>query len=336
LVAKQYDSDGKRSLPLEQATLNEGLKQIAELFQSFDNIIVSDESIWRSFQLSHKKLFPRLMDESNRHGYVIKIIVYLRRQDQFLLSRWNQSVKHAISNPLSWEDYRKRVFAKENFILDYAGTLDKLANIAGKENIIVRKYHRESWINSSIIDDFMSCIGLTVSEEYHPLEQSPNLRLEGNTTEIKRIINNDSLLSQDDRIYLGSFLRRLSPESGQRYPNSMMSPNEIREFLKQYEDCNARVSREYIGDGKPLFSDKIKELPKWQADNPYMTEDVISFFSAVTASLHQKNEEQRMEINALKHELSVMRTQINNLRSFREKIKHPFRTLFNKLFHRKK
>jgi hypothetical protein len=67
-----------------------------------------------------------------------------------------------------------------------------------------------------------------------------------------------------------------------------------------------------------------------------MTEDVISFFSAVTVSLHRENEEQRMEINALKHELSVMRTQVNNLRSFREKIKHPFRTLFNKLFHRKK
>jgi hypothetical protein len=115
-----------------------------------------------------------------------------------------------------------------------------------------------------------------------------------------------------------------------------MSPEEIEEFLGRYEDGNNRVSAEYIGDGKPLFTDEIKNLPKWQTDNPYMTGDVISFFSAVTVSLHQKNEEQRTEINNLRQELSVMRTQIDNLRSFREKIKHPFRTLFNKLFHRQK
>jgi hypothetical protein len=336
MAAKLYDSSGKRELSSEQLTLKEGLSQIAEIFQKFDNVIVSDESIWQSFQSSHKNLLPYLMEESRRQGYAVKIIVYLRRQDQFLLSLWNQKVKYVVSSPLPWEEYCKKLYKKESYIMDYADTLDKLSDIVGKENLIVRRYDQNYWINNSLIDDFMNCTGLTVTGEYQPLEQNENLRLEGNAIEIKRIINSCSLLSKEDHIYLGKFLREQAPEFRKRYHCCMMSPEEIQEFLKLYEYGNNRVSTEYIGDGKPLFTDKIKNLPKWEADNPYMTEDVISFFSAVTVSLHRENEEQRMEINALKHELSVIRTQVNNLRSFREKIKHPFRTLFNKLFHRKK
>jgi hypothetical protein len=141
------------------------------------------------------------------------------------------------------------------------------------------------------------------------------------------------MLSPEDHTYLGNILRGQAADFRKRYPCCMMAPEEIQDFLKQYEDGNARVSTEYISDGKPLFTDKIKELPKWQADNPYMTEDVISFFSAVTTSLHHENEEQRREINNLRHELSVIRTQVDNLRSFREKIKHPFRTLFKRTGH---
>jgi hypothetical protein len=329
MAAKMYDSAGKRKLSSEQSELNEGLGQVAEIFQKFDNVIISDESIWQAFCSSHKNLMPCLMEESRRQGYRIKIIVYLRRQDQFLLSRWNQTVKYVSSNPLPWEEYSKKVLKKESYILDYADTLDRLADYVGKENIIVRRYDRNDWINSSLIEDFMNCIGLTVTEDYHPLEQNENLRLYGNAVEIKRVINSCSPLSKEDRIYLGNFLQEQAPDFRKRYPCCMMSPEEIEKFLSRYEDGNNRVSAEYIGDGRPLFTDKHKELPKWQADNPYMTEDVINFFSAVTVSLHRENAE-------LRHELSVMRTQVNNLRSFREKIKHPFRTLFNKLFHRKK
>jgi hypothetical protein len=336
MAAKMYDSAGKRKLSSEQSELNEGLGQVAEIFQKFDNVVISDESIWQAFCSSHKNLMPCLMEESRRQGYRIKIIVYLRRQDQFLLSRWNQTVKYVSSNPLPWEEYSKKVLKKESYILDYSDTLDRLADYVGKENIIVRRYDRNDWINSSLIEDFMNCIGLTVTDEYLPLAQNENLRLEGNAIEIKRVINSCSPLSKEDRIYLGNFLQEQAPDFRKRYPCCMMSPEEIEKFLSRYEDGNNRVSAEYIGDGRPLFTGKNKELPKWQTDNPYMTGDVISFFSAVTVSLHQKNEEQRTEINNLRQELSVMRTQIDNLRSFREKIKHPFRTLFNKLFHRKK
>jgi hypothetical protein len=271
------------------------------------------------------------MEEAGRQGYRIKVIVYLRRQDQFLLSRWNQSVKHAIANPQTWEEYRVRVLEKENFLLDYAGTLDKISKAVGKENVIVRRFAKENWVNGSILDDFMSCIGLAVTEEFTPLEQNVNLALEGNTAEIKRILNSSDAFSKEDRIYLGNYLREESPESGRRYPCSMMSQEEIREFLQTYEEGNARVASEYIGDSAPLFSDEIRDLPKWQPDNPYMTADLICFFSSVALELRRENETLRQEIREL-------RTQIKDdkadLRTFKRKLHHPLRTLWNLLFHR--
>jgi hypothetical protein len=263
------------------------------------------------------------MMEAQRQGYGIKVIVYLRRQDEFLLSRWSQSVKHAIAISQPWEAYKKRILKKEPFLFDYAGTLDKLAGYVGKENIIVRRFDRKAWTNGSILEDFMKCVGLEFTGDFKVLEQDENLSLKGNATEIKRIINGESLFTKEDCLYLGNFLRELSPESGKRYPSCMMSQEEIKAFMKKYEAGNARVAEEYIGDEKPLFRDKIKDLPKWQADNPYMIEDVICFFSAVALDLHRENDQLRGEIKEL-------RIQVNNLRSFREKVKHPVRTLLKR------
>jgi DNA-binding transcriptional MerR regulator len=235
--------------------------------------------------------------------------------------------------------------------LDYAGSLDKIADVIGRENIIVRKFAKESWVNQSIIDDFMSCIGLEVTDEFKPLEQDSNLSLEGNTAEIKRIINSSDAFSQEDRLYLGSFLRSESPESGRRYPCCMMSQEEIREFLQKYEEGNARVASEYIGDHAPLFSDEIRDLPKWQPDNPYMTADVVCFFSSVALELRRENEKLRQENidlrrellrenEDLRREIQELRTQVKDdkadLRAFKYKLHHPLRALWNLLFHRNK
>jgi hypothetical protein len=212
-------------------------------------------------------------------------------------------------------------------MVDYASRLDSLAEFFGKENLIVRRFSRDSWVNGRIEDDFLHCIGIEDASAFEALETPANTSLQGNTIEIKRIINKDASFTPEDSTYLGNFLRDLAPESGQLYPCSMLSREEVQELLRKFEPGNTHVSDTYIGDGTPLFSDRLPELPKWQADNPYMMEDVIRFFSAVTVDLHRENE-------SLSREVRELRSQVNTLRSFREKVKHPVRTLWNRLFHR--
>lgn len=41
----------------------------------------------------------------------------------------------------------------------------------------------------------------------------------------------------------------------------------IAAVSEKYETENERIAREYIGDGQPLFSNEVKDLPKWNPQN---------------------------------------------------------------------
>lgn len=347
LIGKQYNEDGSRNQALEKEYLKEGMAKICDYFETYDHVILSEETLWRAFR-THSYLFPYLKKHAKNHGYQIRIIVYLRRQDEYQLSLWKQNVKHPkTAQTLPFELRLKQVLTEEPLTLQYASTLDEIADIFGKDSLIVRRFERCYWKNGSIIDDFLDCIGLEHTEEYKELPRDINPSLSENMAQIKRFINKDQTFSTEENAYLVQFLRALSPESSALYPCSMLSVDETRALLDQFAEENARVANDYIGDGKPLFSNEIKELPKWDADNPYMTEDLVRFFSAVCVNLHRENEllnvqlaETQKELAQLKKELTTLDTTVRNeqslLRSFRYKLKHPFRALWNRMFHRNK
>lgn len=334
LVHVVYSEDGTRDKALEEEIKQEGLEQVAECFKQVDNVVLSDEGIWRRLPgHAYAKVLPDLKEEADRRGYQVKIIVYLRRQDEYLISNWNQMVKHRMRSTLTADERIWHVVNKEPGVVKYATQLDSMAKIFGKENLIVRRFDSGDWVNGDIIEDFMNCIGLSVTEEYQPLEKNANTGLQGNTTEMKRIINKDTTFTGEEVSYLGSILRSLSYEAGKRYPSSALSQEEIRKLLEIFKEENDRAAEEYMQDGKPMFSDEIKDLPKWQADNPYMQEDMIRFFSAVAIDLRRENRELRDEIKELR---AAMKEERKNLSTFKYKLHHPLRTIWNRLFHRRK
>ncbi len=332
MVDNLYFEDGTRDFNLEMEFLREGLDQVVECFKKYDNVILSEESLWRASSYSRKDLFPYLKEEAAGHGYEIKIIVYLRRQDQFAVSNWNQNVKMgktAYTKPLA--EYIKNQTEHNKLILNYAAKLDKIAAVFGKNNLIVRRFDSAYWKNHSVIHDFADCIGLELTEEFQFPAQPVNPGLSGNYAEIKRIINMDSTFSTDENVYLTGFMRILSPESARRYPCSMLSAEETKKLLKKYAAGNARVADEYIGDKNPLFSEEISDLPKWEKDNPYITDDIIRFFAAAVIDLRRENENLKQELTSFRQ---AFKDEQKVLRIFKNKLKHPFRTLWNRIFHR--
>lgn len=347
MIGKQFHADGSRNRALEKETLKDGMATVYSYFELFDNLILSEETLWRAFR-THPYLFPYLKKHADNHGYRIKIIVYLRRQDEYQISLWKQNVKHPkTAMTLPFEERLEQVMTKEPLTLQYAATLDEISAIFGKDNLIVRRFDRAFWKNESITDDFLDCIGLTRTDEYTDLPNEINPSLSENMAQIKRIINKDLSFSKEENAYLGQFLRDLSPESGKQYPCSMLSAEETRAFVEQFTIENERVVTDYIRDDQPLFSDEIKDLEKWQENNPYMPEDLIRFFSSVSIDLYRENEHLKTELSdtqkdleQLRHELSDLKESVTSeqhlFRSFKQKLKHPLRTIWNRMFHRNK
>lgn len=332
-----------------------GLKQIEDLFALFDNIVLTEETLWRYLYV-HPQVAADLSEHANLHGYRIQIIVYLRSQDDFIVSLWKEKVKHRKhALTLTLQERLSQVLEQEDFILQYASRLDDLAATFGPEHLTVRRYEKSQWKNGLIIDDFLSCIGLEHTPDFQDLVALKNPSLSENTVEIKRIINKETSLTEEENRYLYRFLRQISSDSSSSYPCSMLSKEESGAILDRFSDENARVAENYIRDGKPLFNDVRDDLPKWTPDNILLREDIIRFFSLAVIDLHRENEqlknnltndhllqmvdEQKAEIEALKKQLRELRkiTKQNHLQflSLKEKLKHPFHTLFHRLSNRK-
>lgn len=335
LFGKVINENGERSKKKEALYYKEGMQQIRTAFQTYDNVILSDESIWYCLSYFKKSLLTKLKEEAESAQFEIKVIVYLRRQDAFLLSRWNQAVKQntSFAATLSCEDYFAVEQQKEEKLYAYADKLDEIAKVIGKENLIVRRFEPGSWRDGLIIHDFMHEIGLDVSEDFQPLEQEANLRLGKNATEIKRVINLNRDFTAKEVSYLGKFLKDITNNGPQEEPTAMLEKAEMQQFLEKYETQNERVAEEYIGDGKPLFSAEIKDLPKWNANNSAMQEDMIRFFTGVMVDLRRENETQQKEIAKLQKQVDKLTA---DFVLFKDKVRHPFRTVVNRLFHRKR
>lgn len=329
LIARVQNADGSRDTDREQQYFSEGMERVARDFESYDNVILSDESIWFSSSYIHKDFFQRLWDYAQAHGWQLKVIVYLRRQDQYLTSRWNQSVKRKTAIPaalIPFDDYLERAQDREKRTLCYGKKLDQIAAVIGKENLTVRRFDRLSWVDGSILHDFAHQIGLTLTPEFTESEEPVNLGMGKNETELKRILNKNEELTSAELTKLGCVLRDMSKQE-QMSDSAMMSVEETRKLLAVYAGENAHVAQEYIGDGLPLFSDEVKDLPKWTPQNADMLETVVTFF--ITVYICQQREEQQ-----LRQELAELKKTQRDFYRLHHQLRHPLLTIFKKLFRR--
>ena len=95
LIVKLKNKFGKRSKKWEEDVFQEGMAVIHKSFENYDNVIISDERIWRSMDIERKDLWEKLMKEAKKGGFQIRVIAYVRRQDKFLISLWNQQIGRA-------------------------------------------------------------------------------------------------------------------------------------------------------------------------------------------------------------------------------------------------
>ncbi len=280
LEARCFKDNGERNIDMEQQNLNNGFKLVNKYFQTYDNIILSDEGVWsRCFNRKRLEEVSKNLTSAALEGeYAIKIIVYLRRQDEFLLSWYNQMIKHSASpklNSLTWDEYFENY--SKYISLDYLKCLNKLARVFGQENIIVKRFDSEYFYKNSLLADFLNIFGLELTEEFIVEKEQVNVKMSENACEIKRIINELEEIDVEEMRRYEKILLNISVFSERDYPSCRMSREERDEFMKQYEHSNQKLADKYIGDGRPLFNDIKSAKDKWQPDNPYLIKDMMRF-----------------------------------------------------------
>lgn len=315
------------------------MEKIQQLFEEFDHVILSDEAIWRGMDANRKNFWDDLGREAKARNFQIHVIVYLRRQDKFLMSLYRQTMKARGKSMHLEESTLEEYMQKINFGMrfDYDAKLEKVAQVIGKEQITVRRFERGYFEGGTIYSDFLSAIGLALTEEYEVPDGIVNLSLNGNTHEFKRVLNGlEQMEDKDANIFMMNRLREFSEVSAKQYPCELLSKEEAENFLKQYEEGNRRIAREYLQepDGE-LFDSTVRDLPKWQKDNPYVADDLTRLIGVTGIRLYQELRSLRQEVRDLKKEINdLKKNEIGGLKrdykDFKYKLRHPLRTTVNR------
>jgi uncharacterized protein (DUF2132 family) len=207
-------------------------------------VLLSDEEI---FGMSDVGL-QRLARFSRRLADRVRMVVYLRRQDDHLVSRYQQGVK------IGWV-VRLTEWAREDFsgLYDYEARLRKHEEMVKPDEIVVRRFDPATFIGGTLQLDFLDAVGIRgLSTE---IEVAPyrNESLDAESVEFLRLLNLCRVQIEgatvgliDNRTLVGR-LARAAKGPVLSLPDAMLD-----DFMTQWDASNHRVARRYF-DGGPLF-----------------------------------------------------------------------------------
>ncbi len=124
-----------------------------------------------------------LKDELGRFFDKMHIIVYIRRQDDYLLSTYSTSVKSGSTHPLRIPPDRT---IEQRY--DHWDMLQRWARVFGRDKVICRKFERATLKSGDIVDDVMDIAGIDPALGFERPEDV-NEALDAETLEFLRLFN---------------------------------------------------------------------------------------------------------------------------------------------------
>lgn len=320
LLGKVFDENKKLDVRATKERIERGYEITAEWLSEIDNVILSEESIWNALHGKNWDILKNIVRFCETKEARLKVIVYVRRQDEYLSSWWRQQIRIGRAT-YKWDDITEN--PPKRIILDYDSHLKKIEDIVGKDNIIVRRYERGSFKGEgyTIFSDFLDALGLQFTDEFKIQQETVNSSLTNNYAEMKRILNflqeEGSIVNNEVSRFFERTILFCSRRDSNKERYSLFSPEEQTVFMKRYEEGNQRILRDYFPGEEALFRTDLTTLPKWEQDNPHMYEDTVLYFGKLALNQEQK-------IKELEKELKKTRKQIED---FQKEYRSDLRTL---------
>ena len=222
-------------------------REIEQHGSALEAVVLSSELFF-----GQSKSLAAILDEIAHalRDHQVKVVVYLRRQDQMYSSFYNQDVK----GMRQWFESAYAFYETHQiFQCNYQEILGIWSQVFGKENIILRPFEPGQWPGGDIVRDFCAAIGTKpLSSRYMDRNES----LGSTQLYLKQCLNkigfdkqlNDSVLK---------VLARLCPEEPEK-PCLYVHRGLYRKYRQQWILVNKALSDDYL-QGKPLFNEPIPE-----------------------------------------------------------------------------
>ena len=228
---------------------------------SADRVILSAEAFlggvraWdfndeASYHEACQAAVTRLAQALDRHK--VQIVVYLRRQDQWLESILNHNIKYsgllsAGNANVSVED-TCRIYEKR---IDYANVLAPWRATFGKESLSVGVYEKSQLSGGDVVTDFRERIGLTMPNLTNPTldSLSANRGFNRDVLEFKKILNRIARPKYEE-LAIVECLHGISDSLSVRESQAsapILSVAQRCAILDRVAKSNAEVARDHLG-----------------------------------------------------------------------------------------
>jgi hypothetical protein len=250
------------------------VKELESETQGAAKVLISSECLFKTPDHPNFPLFQNQLFTLFDH---VSAVIYVRRQDLWLESRYKHSVKSGQEIPLHK--------LATPFFCDYFQFIENWARILGRENIVVQPYEKEQFLANSIFPDFLQAIGLKDREEFARPLNKVNDSLCNRGTAFKKLFN--PLLKQ---AHLGDRLNQLllayAQISTPKQPaSSLLSEKERARIIARYKPVNAHIARTYRPNGPEFLFLNNLPRPKLALFSTLTSQELIQIWDFI----HQRD-----------------------------------------------
>ncbi len=198
----------------------------------------------------------------------VKVVAYLRRQDDYILSTYQQDVKVGSRHKF---DFAERMSGEQN---RFYNRIAPYISVFGKEQVIIRPYDKSRWKGGELFLDFLQVIGCP--DEGLEMVAAENEGLDFRHVNLLRDANQflaplgSEPNGKDDQMVRTSILRHLKKDkaAGLQTEKLALSNRQIREVQEYFLEENKRLWGEQEGADfvRPKKDEPLGNTDKSAAD----------------------------------------------------------------------
>ncbi len=190
-------------------------------------------------------------------GGDVRAVVYLRRQDERLVSQYQQEVKTGGITTLA--DWAASGYGAH--LHDYHQRLTTWRDVLGPSAIVVRRFERSAFVNGSLYDDFLDAAGIALAADLLAPVETRNESLDAESLEFLRLLNLHRVRNEDaepgyiDNTAVVERLREQEQGAMLTLPDAALD----RE-MERWEQSNRATALEFLDDADGvLFREQRRE-----------------------------------------------------------------------------
>lgn len=221
------------------------LREIEEA--GLSRVLFSDEGLYGLPDESLSDLAGLLA----RIGSQVRLVVYLRRQDDHLVSHYQQVVKVRETRRLT-ERIQQTDYARTH---DYHARLRSWSRLVAPQSFVVRRFEPEMFVEGSLYQDFFEAAAIPVRADGLTQVGPRNESLDAEAVEFLRLVN---LLRREHHPAAEALPRQNDPMVPRLADASsgpvLTAPGSLLDrVMSRWEGSNEAVAQEFVNDGDPLF-----------------------------------------------------------------------------------